>query len=167
MASGTKKELFKKSGVQDLEFFIGNLYLLTENSIAKYVPVESGFVEVGDYLSEGFLASPASRLAIDGSIWVTRGTEILNFLQTEPQSFQISGLTSPVGELGQIYTSSGIDNLYVIDKANSALLAISKEGVYLKSYQSSEFAKAADIAVDSAQKKLYLAVENKVLEADL
>ena len=167
MASGAKKELFKKSGVQDLEFFIGNLYLLTKEGIAKFVPVENGFVEISDYLSGGFSAAVSSRLAIDCSIWVTKGAEILNFLQAEPKSFQISGLTFPLGEFGQIYTSSGIDNLYVIDKANSALLVISKDGVYLKVYQSGEFAKAQDLAVDSQEKKLYIAVGNKILEADL
>ena len=167
MASGAKKELFKKTEAQDMEFFIGNLYLLTKEGIAKFVPVENGFVEASNYLSGEFSTAASSRFAIDGSIWVTSGVQILNFLQTKPQSFQISGLTSPAGEFGQIYTSSGIDNLYVIDKANSALLVISKEGVYFKSYQSSEFAKAADIAVDSEEKKLYLAVGNKVLEADL
>src|SRR3990167_5117831 len=167
MASGAKKELFKKIEAQDMEFFIGNIYLLTKEGIAKFVPVENGFVEAGDYLAGAFSTNASSRFAIDGSIWVTKGAEILNFLQAKPQSFQISGLTFPVGELGQIYTSSGIDNLYVIDKANSALLVISKEGVYLNAYQSGEFAKAQDLAVDAEEKKLYLAVGNKVLEADL
>ena len=167
MATGAKKELFKKIEAQDMEFFIGNIYLLTKEGIAKFVPVENGFVEAGDYLAGAFSTNASSRFAIDGSIWVTKGAEILNFLQAKPQSFQISGLTFPVGELGQIYTSSGIDNLYVIDKANSALLVISKEGVYLKAYQSGEFAKAQDLAVDAEEKKLYLAVGNKVLEADL
>ena len=166
-ASGAKKELFKKSGAQDLEFFSGNIYLLTKEDIAKFVPVENGFVEAGDYLSGEFSAAASSRFAIDGSIWVTKGAEILNFLQAKPQSFQISGLTFPVGEFGQIYTSSAIDNLYVIDKANSALLVISKDGVYLKTYQSGEFAKASDLAIDEEEKKLYLSVGNKVLEADL
>ena len=166
-ASGAKKELFKKSGAQDLEFFSGNIYLLTKEDIAKFVPVENGFVEDGDYLSGGFSATASSRFAIDGSIWVTKGAEILNFLQAKPQGFQISGLTFPVGEFGQIYTSSGIDSLYVIDKANSALLVISKDGVYLKTYQSGEFAKASDLVIDGEEKKLYLAVGNKVLEADL
>ena len=140
---------------------------MTKEGIAKFVPVENGFVEISDYLSGGFSAAVSSRLAIDGSIWVTKGAEILNFLQAEPKSFQISGLTFPLGEFGQIYTSSGIDNLYVIDKANSALLVISKDGVYLKVYQSGEFAKAQDLAVDSQEKKLYIAVGNKILEADL
>lgn len=167
MASGAKKELFKKSKAQDMEFFIGNLYLLTKEGIAKFVPVENGFVEAGDYLSGGFSATASSRFAIDGSIWVTKGAEILNFLQAKPQSFQISGLTSPVGEFGQIYTSSEIDSLYVVDIKNSALLVISKEGIYLKTYQSPEFAKAQDLAVDSQEKKLYLAVGNKIIEANL
>src|SRR3990167_148597 len=115
MASGAKKELFKKSGAQDLELFIGNLYLLTKEGIAKFVPVENGFVEAGDYLSGEFSANASSRFAVDGSIWVTKEDQVLNFLQAKPQSFQISGLAFPVGEFGQIYTSSGIDNLYVIE----------------------------------------------------
>ena len=167
MASGAKKELFKKTEVQDMEFFIGNLYLLTKEGIAKFVPVENGFVEASNYLSGEFSTAASSRFAIDGSIWVTSGVQILNFLQTKPQSFQISGLTSPAGEFGQIYTSSGIDSLYVVDKANSALLVISKDGVYVRAYQSPEFARAQDLAVDTEEKKLYLAVGNKILEADL
>ena len=83
-----------------MEFFVGNLYLLTKEGIAKFVPVENGFVEVGNYLSGEFSTAASSRFAIDGSIWVTSGVQILNFLQTKPQSFQISGLTSPAGEFG-------------------------------------------------------------------
>lgn len=167
LAAGAEKELLKKDGAQDMAVFIGNLYLLTGDGIAKFVPVQSGFVEVANYLSVGFSAASSSRMAIDGSIWITKGSGILNFLQAKPQDFQISGLTSQVGEFGQIYTSSGIDNLYVVDIKNSALLVISKEGVYLKAYQSSEFAKAQDLVIDNEEKKLYLAVGDKVLEADL
>jgi len=72
-----------------------------------------------------------------------------------------------VGEFGVIYTSSQLDNLYVIDSVNSALLVIGKDGIYKRVYQSGEFARTADIVVNPGEKTMYLVSANKILMGKL
>ena len=106
-------------------------------------------------------------MAIDGNVWVTSGGNIFKFLRGEKQNFEISGLTGNSSVFGEIYTNGGLDNLYVVDKANSALLVISKDGVYKKAYQASEFSQAKGICVNADESKVFIAVGNKVLETSL
>jgi len=155
----------KDSG--DIAVFLGNVYLLLDSQISKLVPVEGGYAAAVDYLITPQKFSESSRFAIDGLIWTTNKGQILKFLRGKKQDFEISGLTGEVGELGAIYTTSDFGNLYVIDRVNSALLVIDKDGVYQKSYQSSEFGKAFDIVVNDDESKVYLSVGSKVLEAPL
>lgn len=150
----------------DVAVFAGNVYLLSENSIMKFVPVEGGYAQGTEYLVSAESFSSRSHFAIDGSIWVTAGGNILKFLRGEKQDFEISGL-SHVGEFSLIYTTGGLDNLYAVDFINSALLVIGKDGFYQKVLQSPEFSRASDLAVNELAEKLYITSGSKVLEADL
>lgn len=150
----------------DIGVFIGNVYVLGGEGIFKFVPAEHGYGEAKNYLSKTDNFGENSRMAIDGNVWVSGGNKIIKYLRGEAQSFEISGL--PVtGEFGLIYTDTSSSNLYVVDRTNSALLVIDKEGVYKKAYQSPEFAMASDILVNEAEKKMYISVGKKIIEADL
>lgn len=156
-----------KNGFRDMAVFLGNIYLLRGEGIDKYVPLEGGYSDPGDYLNVSTVFEGDLRFAIDGFIWVTSGQKIYKFNRGDDESFQVSGLSGEVGEFGPIYTAIGVENLYVVDRLNSVLLVIDKEGVYKKAYQSPEFEKAADIVVDEEIQKLYLAKEGRILEAGL
>ena len=166
LASDKSEEVGRGSG-SDLAVFVGNIYILASDQIHKYVPIEGGYSQSADYLSAGESFEGNSRFAIDGSIWVTKGSSVLNYLRGERQSFEISALSSSPGKFGEIYTNSDSDNIYVVDVGNSALLVIGKDGIYKRAYQAGEFAKVSDVVVDEAAGKMYLAVGNKILEADL
>ena len=163
------KQLIEWEQASDIWVFLGNIYLLTEDEIAKFVPVEAGYSGPVDYLNEKVQFGREARMAIDGSIWITAGDKIFKFTRGEKQPFEIAGLVGGQAGLrfGSIYTNADLDNLYVVDQSNLALLVIDKEGIYQKAYQGQEFAKASDLVVDEAQDKMYLAVDNKILEADL
>lgn len=161
-----KEELFDFEDASDIAVFLGNIYLPGGDQIAKFVPVEGGYNRSGGYLVQKTELSANTRLAIDGSVWITAGSKVLNFLRGKNQNFEISGLSGQ-GQLESIYTNSSMNNIYVVDKTNSALLVISKEGVYNKAYQSPEFGKASDVVISDDEKTMYLSVENKVLEAEL
>ncbi len=167
LAKDKKEEVAGATGAHDMAVFLGNIYLLFESQIAKMVPTETGYAPASDYLASPTNFGGNSRFAIDGFVWVTNGREILKFLRGEKQTFEISGQTAGLGELGAIYTSSNFDNLYVVDRVNSALLVIDKEGVYKKAYQSREFGRASDLVIADDEGKMYLAVGNKILEAPL
>ncbi|MDZ4209780.1 MAG: hypothetical protein U1C56_01220, partial [Candidatus Curtissbacteria bacterium] len=120
-----------------------------------------------EYLNSPVNFGAKSRFAIDGSIWVTSGKQIFKFTRGEKEDFEISGLVEGVGEFGLIYTNSSLDNLYVVDATNSALLVISKDGIYKGVYQAPEFAKASGVVVGEAEDEMFVAVGNKILSAKL
>lgn len=167
IASEKSDELFTHAGAGDIGVFLGNVYLLSGDNIDKYVPVESGYSGPSAYLSSSLQFSNSSRFAIDGLIWVSSGEGIFKFNRGERQDFEISGAPGGIGELGVIYTDSDLSNLYVVDMTNSALLVIGKDGIYKGSYQSPEFSRASDLVVSADEKKVYITVGTKVLEAAL
>lgn len=167
LAGGTPTKINVSAGGQDIGVFFGNVYVLSTGKIAKIVPVEGGYAPETDYLTVKTDFLPSSRFAIDGSIWVTRSDKILKFTRGNADNFTISGLSGKLGELGPIYTGATLGDLYVLDKTNSALLVISKDGTYKKAYQASEFARAADILVTDDASTLYVAVDGKVVSASI
>lgn len=167
LSDGKKQEIGNVSGLYDFGAFVTNVYALSSDKIEKFVLVESGYVSGGNYLTGKINFAETSRMAIDGNVWVTSGGNIFKFLRGEKQNFEISGLTGNSSVFGEIYTNGGLDNLYVVDKANSALLVISKDGVYKKAYQASEFSQAKGICVNADESKVFIAVGNKVLETSL
>lgn len=160
------KEVVTAAGVQDIAVFLGNIYLLKKEGIDKFVPVVGDYSGPTSYLNAKMEFGGKSRLAIDGSVWVTNDNKIAKFTRGERQDLEISGLPG-TGEFGAIYTKADLDNLYVIDTENLALLVIGKDGVFKRVYQSSEFGKAADLAISDDETAMYIAVEGKVLEAGL
>ncbi len=161
------KEIADSGGYTDISVFLGNVYLLGSSQIAKYVPIEGGYAKSVDYLNNPEQFSINSRLAIDGSVWVTNGKNVNKYMRGAKEDFSITGLQDTNGEFGEIFTSPQSDNLYVVDISNSALLVINKDGVYQKAYQSPEFAKATSIVVDESAGKMYISSGSKILQASL
>lgn len=167
LADKKSDEIITYKGASDIAVFIGNVYLLTQDQVVKFSPIEKGYADAVNYLNEKTNLSQSSKIAIDGNVWLTNGQKILKFLRGENKNFEISGLTAQIGEFGIVYTSSSLDNLYVVDSKNSALLVIGKDGIYKKAYQSSEFGQASDLVISDSEDKMYVAVGNKILEAKL
>lgn len=167
LAGGKPETITVSVGGQDIGVFFGNIYVLFGSKIAKITPIEGGYAPETNYLTGAGDFLPSSRFAIDGSIWVTRGDKVLKFTRGVAEDFVISGLSGKIGELGPIYTDANLGNLYVIDKINSALLVISKEGVYKRAYQAGEFGTASDILVAEDESTLYVAVDGKILSASI
>ena len=164
-ANNKSEKIAESKQANDISVFIGNVYLLGQSQIYKYVPVEGGYVEGGTYVQGNFETN--SKMAIDGNVWVSNGDKIFKYLKGEDQNFAISGLSTN-GQFGKIYTNSELDNIYVVDSANRALLSIGKDdGIFKKAYQSDEFGRATGLVVDEAGGKIYISVENKILDAGL
>lgn len=168
LASKQSKDIIDAGGANDIGVFLGNVYLLFAEKISKYVPIEGGsYSGPTEYLNSPANFGAKSRFAIDGSIWVTSGKQIFKFTRGEKEDFEISGLVDGVGEFGLICTNSSLDNLYVVDTTNSALLVISKDGIYKEVYQAPEFAKASGVVINDAEDEMFVAVGNKILSAKL
>jgi len=167
LVSGEISEIFDGEQSQDIAVFFGNVYLLGSDQIYKYTPVENGYAQSANYLNTSKQFDNSSKFVIDGSVWVSSGSEVNEYLRGDKESFQISGLTSKTGKLGEIYTESEIENVYVVDGENSALLVFGKDGVYKKAYQSSEFRSVKGLVVDEEAGKFYIAVGSEILASEL
>lgn len=167
LAGGKAVNVADIKAALDIGVFFGNVYLLKSDQIAKIVPIEGGYAKPTDYLDSKKDFKSSSRMAIDSLIWVTSGDKILKFNRGKQESFEINGITAKVGELSLIYTDGTLDNLYVVDSANSAILVIGKDGTYKKSLQSDELSHATDLVVNDSEDTIYVAVGSKVIKASL
>lgn len=166
LASEKSEEVIEAAGF-DIAMFFGNVYILKSDGILKAVPIEGGYSQPTDYLEAKVSFDTDSRMAIDSLIWATAGDKILKFNRGKQESFEISGLAAKLGRLGPIYTDSKLSNVYVVDRLNSAIVVVDKDGVYKKTLNASEFATASDLVVNEAEDTLYVVVGPKILKATL
>lgn len=158
--------------IADITGFGGNIYLLdkAENRIWKYLAVASGYSDKRNYLSEGVKVdfSTALRMQIESSIYILKqGGEMLRFTKGDPDHFSIGGLDKGIKDPKSFYTSSEVDNLYVLDSGNSRLVVLSKIGEYKGQYSGDKFGVATDLVVDEVGKKVYLLEGSKIYMVNL
>lgn len=167
LSGGKAVDVSAKTTALDISVFFGNVYLLEKSQILKIVPVEGGYATETNYLSGDVQFGDKAKMAIDASIWVTGGSKVYKFTRGADDHFGISGLTGGSGDFGLIYTSASLNNIYVVDTTNSALLVIGKDGNYKRAYQSGEFAKATGVVVNDSEDTMYVSSGAKILEAKL
>ncbi|MBI2196131.1 hypothetical protein HYU45_00820 [Candidatus Daviesbacteria bacterium] len=156
--------------IKDLYGFGSNVYLLNSGQIWKYVATSDGYSDKREYLSKGATAdfSNALRMQIESSVYVLKsGGEILRFTKGDKDNFSYAGLPSGVKDPKSLFTSSDVDNLYLLDSGNSRLLILTKTGSYKGQITGNKFATATDLVVDEKGKKVYLLEGSKIFQADL
>ncbi|MCL5411810.1 MAG: hypothetical protein M1150_03725 [Patescibacteria group bacterium] len=149
-----------------------NLYLLdvNQNAIWKYVPVEDGYSDGKNFLSEKEKVdlSKAVSLTVDGSVWVlTSEGNVLKFTRGVREDFRIVGLEGIFSNPTKIFTEETLTNLYLLDQKNKRIVVVSKEGEYLAQYVSEKFSDALDVVADEASKKLFVLTQTKIYNVDL
>lgn len=158
--------------IADIATFGGNLYLLdaASNQIYKYSALDEGFgpktFYVPDDSSHHF--NSASSLAIDGSVWVLTGNHLVKFLQGRPEGiFGMTGLDKPVSNDTQLYTDDENQFLYILDRGNSRVVTLDKQGIYQAQYVWDGIKKAAGFVVSEKEKKILIFIDNMVYKIDI
>ena len=158
--------------IKDVAFFGSNIYLLdaVKNQIWKYLPTASGFSDKREYLTSGTKADfgGAKRMQIESSIYILKeGGEILRFTKGVSDNFSIGGLDKGIKDPKSFFTSSEVENVYILDSGNSRLVVVNKSGGYVSQYQGDKFGSATDLVVDEKAKKVYLLEGSKIYFMDL
>lgn len=163
--------------IKDIAGFAGNAYLLDTGNpsagsgrIWKYVPAQGGYSDKQEYLAASIKPdfSNAVRMRIESSIYVMKEDgEMLRFTKGNKDNFSYSNLPSGVRSPKSFFTSSDVDNLYLLDSGNSRLLVLSKTGEFKSVYQGARFGTASDLVADEEAKKVYLLDEGKIYTLDL
>ncbi|QQG43771.1 MAG: hypothetical protein HYW45_01980 [Candidatus Daviesbacteria bacterium] len=158
--------------IVDLAGFSGNVYLLDagKGQVWKYVPTTAGFSNKQTYFTKDTKAdlAGAQKMQIESSVYVLKsGGDILRFTRGASDFFSVGGLDQPIKSISSIFTSSEVENFYILDSGNSRLVVTTKTGAYKSQYQGDKFGTAADLAVDEKGKKAYLLDSGKIYTMDL
>jgi len=153
----------------DMKGFSSNLYLLDNGGeIWKYPFLETEFSSKQRWLKEQTNLSSALSMAIDGSLWILLedGT-ILRFTQGNSNFFRITGLEKGFNNPSIIYTNFDSENLYILDKGNSRIVAINKSGEFKAEYHWSEISNVNDMLVLEEQGKIFLLIGSKIFTIEI
>lgn len=157
LGSGNETELFDLDSARQLiDVFGSNVYLASasDKMVEKYAPSR---YSASNYLTNKLPASPIS-MTIDGSVYVLYDNgKIGKFTRGADDSFNVTGLQGSIGKKSVIYTEEDFTHLYALDTGNQRLLMIAKNGEVKQEFSWDVFKNATDLAVDEANKTVYIA----------
>ena len=157
--------------ISALQSFAANLYLLDvkNNSIWKYIAADSGFSDRKSYLQSGIGVSLTGKnaLAIDGSVWVLGGSDILKFTAGGNDQFSFKGLSDSISNIDSFSTSDTDRYIYLLDRSLKRILVFDKDGLYYSQYQWDELSKARLIIASELTSEIYVYIDNKIYAIDI
>lgn len=130
--------------IVDIEIYNGNIYLLDsgKSDIYKYLVTEGGYSDKNSYFGSGTADfENATGMAIDSAVYVSTKTDLHKYLSGAAESFSPT-FPNENPQFDGIYTSADDEQVYVLDTSQASVYALTKEGEYQRTLQSSVFAKA-------------------------
>lgn len=131
--------------IADIEIYNGNIYMLdSENSdIYKYLVTEGGYSDKTSYFgaSGNSDLTDGTGMSIDSAVYVSTKTDLHKYLSGSPESFSPT-FPNENPQFDSIYTTADEDQVYVLDTSQASVYALTKEGEYQRTLQSSVFATA-------------------------
>jgi DNA-binding beta-propeller fold protein YncE len=107
-------------------------------------------------------------MAIDGSVWIgTTNGKILRFTQGKENTLLPKGVEPAFGSALTVYVSDREINVYVLDKENSRVVVLDKEGMYLSQYRFEGNIAPTAFAVSEKERKIFLVSGGKIYAMDL
>ena len=104
-------------------------------------------------------------MTIDTSVWILMNdATILKFTRGKPDSFTVNGLDEPLSQPLLIFTNTDTDNLYVLDRGNSRIAVLNKNGDYQSQYKANILKDAIDFDIVESSKKIFILSKGKVYE---
>lgn len=143
--------------------YLTYLYLLDgkNNQIYRYPRAEGGFGEKTNWLKASQNLSDVKDMAINDNIYVTDGKQIFKFFQGKRQEYSIGQTATPIAP-DKIYTKPTSENLYILDKENSRVVKLDKDGKIVAQYYNSEIGSADSFTVDEEASKAYISKNNQI-----
>ncbi len=173
-SGGTAKVIIKSSdlpkNIGGLSVYYGNIYVLDKDNkqIDKFVETSGGYTKTNYFGGISPDLSNADAMTIDGSIWVLFSNgSVEKFLRGNPENLTVSGLDKPFSSPTRIYTTADFNNVYVLDRGNSRIVVLDKNGNYVAQYQSPILKNANDFEVLESSKIINILSGGKVYQINL
>lgn len=162
----TKKDWETEGGIG---VFGSNIYVLDKaDGILKFVPSADAYSSTDYFSSDAPDFKDAAAMAIDGSVYVLwEDGSLKKYTRGAEDDFTVSGLEKPLSSPTRIWTTEDQDNIYILDKGNSRIIVLDKEGKFVKAYSADIIKAAKDIDVAEADKKIFVLSGDKVYKIDI
>lgn len=150
-----------------------NLYLLNPeaNQIYKYSRLRSSYSGASDYNADADVKEGIS-MAIDGNVYVLKkGGEIVKLFKSKVQPFAIEDAASDLSTVTKIFTTTDLENLYLLDPVKKQIVIIEKDRAGLAHYVGQvvfgELPAVNDFYVDKSESSLYLLTDQQIYKVEL
>lgn len=118
--------------------------------------------------SEAVDFATAQSFAIDGDIWLgTQDGQLRKFTSGREVAFAVTGLKDPFTSALTVFTKPDLQNLYVLEPANSRMVILSKNGEFLREVKSSTLAAGTGIVASETLRKAFVLSGSLVYEINL
>ncbi len=134
--------------VKDFDVYFGNIYVLTESNILKYV--KNGPLYKQTLWTDLPKDINYYSLSVDGNIYIASSKGLLKYYKGEKQDFDISNITSPLSVL----TTRDENLLYILDSSNK-IYTLDKDTKEIK--QKKTLGTSAKLSVFAVSSKLFYA----------
>jgi preprotein translocase subunit SecF len=158
-------ESWKEAG--GIGVFGSNVYVLDKtDNILKFVPSGDEFTS-SDYITETVDLAKSTAMTIDGSVYVLDSEgSIKKYTKGVEDDFSISGLEKPMSSPTRITTNEDFENIYILDKGNSRIVVIDKDGKFVKAYSADILKNARDIDPQETENAIFILSSDKVYKIE-
>ena len=151
--------------------YTGNFYVLDKNNstVWRYQGESGVFGSKANWFGSGIKPdlSKVVSWTIDGNIWLlTSDSKILRFSGGSPVDFSIKSPDKAL-EANDIFTTQDSKYLYILDRGNSRVLVVDKDGNYKAQYISDNIKSATKIVVSEVSSKIILLEGDKLYSLDI
>jgi len=149
------------------------IYLLSpaKNQIYKYTRLRSKYSNGSEYNLDANLKNALS-FAIDGNIYILKkGGEIIKLYKSKQERFEVEDMGADISKATKIFTTTELDNLYVLDPVNRKVVKIRKTISGLSRYEGQyifeDIEGIKDIYVDKNEDNLYLLTDQAIFQIQI
>ncbi len=155
------KEPYSEFNFNDFSSYKGNIYFLDskKGEIIQYsAPLATGANNPKFWLNSNTKkVVDALSFAMDGKIWVLQKENIIDqYLSGKYQKTLNLNFFPPPKNIFQIFTSSTLPYLYLLEPVQSRIIIIDKTGNIIKQFQSEKFDNLNDFAVSPNGRTIWL-----------
>lgn len=124
------------------------------NQIYRYPRAEGGFGEKTNWLKDAANLEDIKSMAISGDVFITDGKNISRFYRGKKQDFAVEETATPI-VFDELYMKPESENLYILDKTNSRIIKLGKDGQISAQYYNAGLGNARNFSVNEENKTAY------------
>jgi len=155
-----------KTTVSDLIGYGNNLYILDvpAGQVLRFRGQTEGLSKAEDFFTTKQDFAGAASLAVDGSVWILYGNGAVEKYTSGVRDalFTDFSMDKPLKQASQLFTDENQKQLYIMDKLEGRIVAISKQGEFKAEYSWEGLKACDDFVVSEAIGKILVLKDGKI-----